>query len=106
MVILFASYGSASRNPLDKATPFVVQQEQPVGLARGHNSSDLVGLLLTEDEAVGVANKKFPDHHFDDTLLELVYRLTSGHVGAYHDTLEVIKSHDVSLQSTNLEYER
>ena len=107
MVILFASYGSASQNLLlNKATPFIVKQQQLVGLVRGRNSSDLVGLLLTADEVAGVADKKFPDHQFDSTLLDLVYRMTSGHVGAYHDTLEVIKSHDVSLQSTNLEYER
>jgi hypothetical protein len=54
MVILFASYGSASRNLLPKTT-FRVQKEQLVGLARGPSSS--VGLLLTREESDGVVKK-------------------------------------------------
>ena len=99
MVILFASYGSASRNIHPVATPFRLQEEQLVGLARGRSPS--VGLLLTEEEAEGVAKIKFPDHRFDKTLLDYVYNLTTGHVGAYCDALEVIKKHGVSPQSAN-----
>ncbi len=55
MVIVFASYGSASRNLLSVTTPFRVQEEQLVGLACGRSSS--VGLLLTEEEAEGVVKK-------------------------------------------------
>jgi hypothetical protein len=102
MVILFASYGSASRKLLPEST-FTVQEGQLVGLAGGPSSS--VGLLLTREESEGVAKKKFPDHRFDESLLEYVYNLTSGHVGAYCDALEVVKEHGVSLQSANLEYE-
>jgi hypothetical protein len=103
MVILFASYGSASRKFLPKTTPFGVQKEQLVGLARGLSSS--VGLLLTREESDGVVKKKFPDHRFDESLLQYVYDLTSGHVGAYCDALEVVKEHGVRLQSANLEYQ-
>ena len=103
MVILFVNYGSASRDLLPKATPFRVQEEQNVGLARGPSSP--VGLLLTKAEAEGVVKKKFPVHRFDESLLEYVYDLTSGHVGDYCDALEVVKKHSVSLQSANLEYE-
>jgi len=99
MVILFASYGSASRDLISTGTPFRAQDEQLVGLACGRSSS--VGLLLTEKEAEGVVKKKFPDHRFDKSLLDYVYGLTSGHVGAYCDALEVIKKHSVSLQSAN-----
>ena len=99
MVILFASYGSASRDLLSVVTPFRVQDEQLVGLARGRSSS--VGLLLTEEEAEGVVKIKFLDHRFDKSLLDYVHRLTSGHVGAYCDALQVIKKHGVSLQSAN-----
>ncbi|KAG8857508.1 hypothetical protein FRC20_000266, partial [Serendipita sp. 405] len=88
MIILFASYGSAGRD-LSANTPFRVKEEQLVGLARGPNSS--VGLLLTREEMQGVVKKKFLDHYFDKSLLEYVYSLTSGHVGAYCDTLEVVK---------------
>ena len=78
MVILFASYGSASRNIRPVATPFRVQEEQLVGLARGRNPS--VGLLLTEEEAEGVVKIKFvkikfPDHRFDKSLLDYIYNL-------------------------------
>ena len=103
MVILFASYGSASRNLLSASTPMRVQDEQHVGLARGLSSP--VGLLLMEEEIEGVVKKRFPNHRFDKSLLDYVYNLTSGHVGAYCDTLEVVKKHDVSLQSANLEYD-
>src|SRR5258706_6248072 len=102
MVILFAGYGSASRNLLSMTT-FRVQEGQLVGLARGRSSS--VGLLLTEEEAEGVVKKKFPDHRFDKSLLEYVYDLTSGHVGVYCDALEVVGKDSVSLQSANLESE-
>lgn len=103
MIILFASYGSASRNLLSQTTPFKVHEEQLVGLSRGPRSS--IGLLLTEEETKGVMEKKFPDHQFDESLLTTIYRLTSGHVGAYCDALAVIKKHGVSLQPANLEYE-
>ena len=98
MVILFVSYGSASRN-LSAVTSFRLQEEQLVGLARGRSPS--VGLLLTEEEAEEIVKIKFPDHRFDKSLLNYVYDLTSGHVGAYCDALEVIKKHGVSLQSAN-----
>ncbi len=92
MVILFAGYGSASRNLLSMTT-FRVQEGQLVGLARGRSSS--VGLLLTEEEAEGVVKKKILDHRFDKSLLEYVYDRTSGYVGAYCDALEVVTKHDV-----------
>ena len=100
MVILFVSYGSAGRDLLPTITRFRVKEEQNVGLIRGK-----VGLLLTQTEAEGLVKKKFPDHRFDESLLTYVHDLTSGHVGAYCDALEVVKKHRVSLQSANLEYE-
>ena len=103
MIILFASHGSASRNLLTTATPFRVQEEQLVGLARGPRSS--IGLLLTREEMEGVVKKRFPDHQFDESLLDCVYDLTSGHVGACCDALEVVKKHRVSAQLADLEYE-
>jgi hypothetical protein len=94
MIILFASYGSASRNLLTAVTPFKVEEEQLVGLARGPNSS--VGLLLTKEEMRGVVNKRYLAHRFDESLLEFVYSLTSGHVGAYCDSIEVVNRDEVS----------
>ncbi|KIM24926.1 hypothetical protein M408DRAFT_228604 [Serendipita vermifera MAFF 305830] len=89
MVILFASYGSASRDLLPQSTPFRVQEEQLVGLTHGPKSP--IRLLLTRAETAGLVKIKFSHHIFDDSLLDYVYDLTSGHVGAYCDTLEVIK---------------
>ena len=103
MIILFASYSSASRNLLSMGTPMRVLEERHVGLA--HSQRSPVGLLLMEGEIEGVMKKRFPNHQFDKSLLDYVYDLTSGHVGAYCDTLEVVKKHDVSLQSANLEYD-
>lgn len=104
MVILFASYGSASRNLLDKSTPLFVEEAQIVGLSRGPTEAS-VGLLLTREEMEGVVKKSFPHHLFDDSLLEDIYSLTSGHVGACYDALQVIRKHKVSLYSSaDLEY--
>jgi hypothetical protein len=52
-VLLFASFGSASRNLLNKSTPLFVQEDQLVGLARGPPEAS-VGLLLTREEMDGV----------------------------------------------------
>jgi hypothetical protein len=104
MVILFASYGSASRNLLNNSTPLFVQEGQLVGLARGPTGAS-VGLLLTREEMEGVVRKKFPNHLFDDSLLDYIYSLTSGHVGACYDALTVIKDDKVSpYSSADLEY--
>lgn len=84
MIILFASYGGAGPNLLSGTTPFKVQEGQLVGLAHGPSSS--VGLLLTREETEGVVN-----HPYDKSLLDYVYHLTSGHVGAYCDALGVVK---------------
>lgn len=103
MVILFASYGSASRNLLSRATPLIVQKGQHVGLARGPNSS--IGLLLTREEMEGVVEKSFPNHHFDVSLLDYVYSLTSGHVGACYDAFSVVQEDQVSpYSSVDLKY--
>jgi hypothetical protein len=99
MVILFASYGSASRNLLNNATPLVVQESQLVGLARD-STEDSVGLLLTREEMERVVRKSFPNHHFDVSLLDYVYSLTSGHVGACYDALRVIQNDQVSPYSS------
>jgi len=103
MIILFASWGSAGRNLLSATTPLRVQEEQLVGLASGPSSP--VGLLLTREEMEGVVKKRFPNHQVDESLLDYVYNFTSGHVGACCDALEVVKEHDVSLQSANLEHD-
>jgi hypothetical protein len=104
MVILFASYGSAGRNLLNNSTPFMVREDQCVGLARGP-TEDSVGLLLTREEMEGVVRKKFPNHLFDDSLLDYIYSLTSGHVGACYDALTVIQNDKVSpYSSADLEY--
>jgi hypothetical protein len=104
MVILFASYGSAGRNLLNNSTPLFVQPGQLVGLARGP-TEDSVGLLLTREEMEGVVKKSFPFHHFGQSLLDYVYSLTSGHVGACCDALRVIQKDQVSPYSpADLEY--
>jgi hypothetical protein len=104
MVILFASYGSASRNLLTDSTPLHVKDCQHVGLARGP-TEDSVGLLLTREEMEGFVKKGFPNHHFDDSLLDYVYSLTSGYVGACYDTLSVVQRDQVSpYSSADLEY--
>jgi hypothetical protein len=104
MVILFASYGSASRNLLNESTPLFVEEGQHVGLARGPTEAS-VGLLLTREEMEGVVRKSFPNHHFDVSLLDYVYSLTSGHVGACYDALRVVQKDQVSpYSSADLEY--
>jgi hypothetical protein len=104
MVILLASYGSAGRNLLTKPTPLVVRDCQRVGLARGPRE-DSVGLLLTREEMEGIVKTSFLIHHFDDSLLDYVYSLTSGHVGACLDALMVVQKDDVSpYSSADLEY--
>jgi hypothetical protein len=105
MVILFASHGSAGRNLLQKSTPMVVREDQLVGLARDSTEAP-VGLLLTREELTGVVKKSFLNHHLDDSLLDYVHSLTSGHVGACYDTLRVIQRDQVSpYSSADLEYD-
>ncbi|PVG01285.1 hypothetical protein CPB86DRAFT_805442 [Serendipita vermifera] len=101
MVILFASYGSASRSLLSNSTPFLVLKEQLVGLDPG-NTEPSVGLLLTRKEMDGVIEKSFLHHYFDVSLLNYVHSLTSGHVGACYDFLMVVKK-DSSYRSMNSE---
>jgi hypothetical protein len=99
MVILFASYGSAGRNLLSSSTPFRVEEDQLVGLTRGSMASS-VGLLLTREEMEGVVETKFLEHRFDVSMLDYIYSLTSGHVGACCDALNGIYSSSVSTCSS------
>jgi hypothetical protein len=104
MVILFASYGSAGRNLLTELTPLFVKDCQHVGLTRGP-TEDSVGVSLTREEMEGLVKKSFPNHRLDDSLLDYVYSLTSGHVGACVDSIMVVQKHEVSpYSSADLEY--
>jgi len=112
-IISFASYGSptsqigstvlgSSRSDPDadiRSTPFAVSNVQRVTLRPIHHHDGLgaVGLLFTRTEFNDLIAKRFPqsDYHFDLSLLNSVFDLTGGHVGAIIDLMSIVIAHDV-----------
>lgn len=93
-VITFVSYGSAysvyGESP--GLSPVWTISLRPV--AEGS-----AALLLTKTEFDDFVPVKFPNHRFDESLLDTIFDLTTGHVGACVDLLEFTRSHAVSLRS-------
>lgn len=90
-------------------TPHTPHQAQVVGLhAIDQGDGITVGLLLTQEEFDDFVEKRFGRNRFSPEFLESIYELTTGHVGACEDVLEVIQAHDVTLliliRITNLFY--
>lgn len=98
-LITFASYGSSGGSDALAMTPHSPLLTQVVGLrAINHGDGIEVGLLLTKHEFDDFVEKRFPGNIFDQDFLDCIYDLTTGHVGACEDVLEVIQANDVSPQ--------
>ena len=91
-IITFASYGTNGSNPA-LASPFFAEPSQIIGL---HSADGKTQLCLSKEEFSDFVNTVFRDHRFDSALLDSIYDLTDGHVGACHDVLEVILGDEVS----------
>jgi hypothetical protein len=107
-LITFASYGSSGGSD-SLMTPHTPHQAQVVGLhAIDQGDGITVGLLLAQEEFHDFVKKRFGQNSFSPEFLESIYELTTGHVGACKDALEVIQAHDVTLliltRITNLFY--
>ncbi|KAF8237952.1 hypothetical protein L208DRAFT_433834 [Tricholoma matsutake] len=96
-LITFASYGSSGGSD-SLMIPHTPHQAQVVGLhAIDPGDGISVGLLLTQEEFYDFVEKRFGRNRFSPEFLESIYELTTGHVGACEDVLEVIQVHDVTL---------
>ena len=93
--VTFASFGSVGHDPYD-LTPGI-SPKNTVSLKPG----DVIGfgLLLTKPEFDEFVGTVFVDHCFDVSLLDSIFDLTNGHVGACEDLLRAILGHPVSLYS-------
>lgn len=105
-VVLFSSYGSPKRQPVDLIglTPPVLTADQRIGLQIDENQGfPPAGLLLTITEAesiMSLASSAHQDHpQFSHGLLHWVYALTAGHVGAFVGILDMIIRSPVSFRS-------
>ncbi|KAL5512666.1 hypothetical protein ACEPAG_2932 [Sanghuangporus baumii] len=100
-VIGFASYGSelSSRDP--SGTPFDIPAKQKITLQHiDHNDGcGAAGLLFTRKEFFDMLQQWYPDgaHAIDDTLLDVLFEVTTGHIGAIIDFLQMI-FHDESYR--------
>ena len=107
-LITFASYTSGGVSD-SIAIPHAPHQDQVVDLhAIDQGDGITVGLLLTQEEFHDFVKKRFGQNCFSPEFLESIYELTTGHVGACEDVLEVIQAHDVTplilTRTTNLFY--
>jgi hypothetical protein len=102
-IITFASYGSnTGSNPLAAlATPFYAPPYQFIGLYSIESAEDKIQLCLSKEEYNDFVYIVFPNSHFDSSLLNSIYDLTNGHVGACRDILDVITEHEVSRRTLN-----
>jgi energy-coupling factor transporter ATP-binding protein EcfA2 len=96
-VVTLSSYGSAGHNIYDPMTPFYISPRQNIGLLPvDHGDQITVGLLLTKAEFDEVVLTLFQKHQFDISLLDSVFDVTRGHVGACEDFLRAVLAHPVS----------
>ena len=95
-IITFSSYGNTETENSVPA-PYSLFLNQVVGLHKiDHGDGVGAGLLLTEAEFLDFVEKRFIGHCFDNQFLLGIYDLTSGHVGACEDVLDVIQTDSVS----------
>jgi hypothetical protein len=96
-VITFASYGSAGCNIYDPMTRIHISPRQNISLfALDHGDGIAVGLLLTKLEFEELVAKLFVGHYFDLPVLDSVFDITCGHVGACKDFLNIVRAHEVT----------
>jgi hypothetical protein len=92
--IAFASYGSPSSRILIRGTPIFVSDTQRVSLRPIDHDDGLgaVGLLFNRMELDGLVRKRLssPDHYFDTSFFNKVFKITGGHVGAILDFVNII----------------
>ena len=91
-IITFASYGSAGS--FDVADTPGISPDHTVSLRPASTS---VGLLLNKKEFDDFVSFRFVGHRFEASLLDSIFDLTNGHVGACEDLLGPIQVHPVSL---------
>jgi hypothetical protein len=93
-VITFVSYGSlySVHGESPGISPALTISLRPV-------TTGSAALLLTKTEFDDFVPVKFPNHRFDESLLDTIFDLTAGHAGACVDLLDFTRSHPVSLRS-------
>ena len=97
-IIIFTSYGSPTRiNGL--RTSMQIRDQQMVTLVPidHHDGLGAVGLYLTRPEFEDLVNLR--KYSFDLACLDFIFRISSGHVGAINDVIQVISCDDVSLRT-------
>ncbi|KAK2459536.1 hypothetical protein APHAL10511_008442 [Amanita phalloides] len=101
-IVLFCSYGSPSPQPVmyDRGgTPLALNPAARVSLWHAANP---VGLLLSQTEFEEVAAKYKPSLKLHPGLLDYLFHLTAGHVGAVVSLLAIVAYQVRSSESTTL----
>ena len=97
--IVFASYGSSTSRIRIEGTPIRLVDLQRVTLHPINHEDDLppVGLFFSRDEFDLLVSQKYsnPPHRFHSSFFDALYNLCGGHIGAIHDAVERIASHEV-----------
>ena len=97
--IAFASYGSPNSRISMGGTPIIVIDRQRVALVPiGHDDGlGAVGLFFSRMEFDDLVLKRFSssEYYFHLSFFDAVFRLSGGHVGAIHDFVEIITTHNV-----------
>ena len=97
--ITFASYGSPSSRISIEGTPIRLVDSQRVTLRPINHEDGLppVGLFFSRDEFDLLVSQKYsnPPHRFHSSFFDALYNLCGGHIGAIHDAVERIASHEV-----------
>jgi hypothetical protein len=97
--IAFASYGSPSSSTDIQGTSIFVVPMARVSLLPTAPKDDLpaAGLLFTSAEFNELVLKQYPDseYHFHRSFLDMVFKITEGHVGAMYSFLNIILVSDV-----------
>ena len=95
-IIIFMSYGSPTRINAP-GTPMHIKQPQMVTLVPidHHDGLEAVGLYLTWPEFEEIINLR--KYSFDPACLDFIFRISSGHMGAVIDVINVISCDNVNL---------
>jgi len=97
--ILFCSYGSpTSDTEVVGKTPIIINEPQRVSLQPvNHLDYAPVGLLLKREEYEDFIDNRSLRSKLDDSLLDLIFDFTAGHIGAIVDFINVIRASDVGI---------
>jgi DNA helicase HerA-like ATPase len=95
-IIVFASYGNPTRINAP-VTNMYIKELQMVTLVSidHHDGLEAAGLYLTRSEFEELVNLR--KYAFDPTCLDFIFRISSGHVGAMTDVINIISCDDVSV---------